>query len=410
MSIFKKLFLSFLLASSLVASDFSASGKLSFWYASYDKQIQTGETKEQNLYITNLQINTDYKKDNFYFQSTIFGYIYETQENKQMSNTNYYKPFDKSDIFFRSLYMSYNINQNLTIGAGVLPFSNSAPIKYTDDYIQDGEGINILNNNTLTSIFIKYEIGNSRTIVGIGTIDDILVNTGNYVDEVLEEDSYTVFIINTYNYNKFELISEALYTDMSYEGIAISEIYLLGFNFAWDDSEDSGLSLYGSVGLSLYDNHNTEAKNRIFTNALKENAPYGDYIMSKNPDSFAIENKKYYGGSHLFGARKDFSISTQEFFVNAEWFHTYGDWSSGNQGNIYFPKNNQMYSIRDDSYYINTGWVINDNTQLRLVYSYLEFKETGKIGGLMSTVPTKDYISEAFTKVEIIRVIFTYKF
>jgi len=406
----KKIILILLLTVTFLQAEFSISGKSSTWYANYKKEMVQGEDKTSDFYTTNLQLNVDYKKDNFYFQSTLFGYIYDTESGKEMQSANYYKGFEKKDLFFRSLYMSYKVTPNFSVGAGVLPFSNSAPIKYNDDYIQDGEGINILNDAALTSAFLKYEIENSRTIVGIGTQDDILVPLGNYLLELVQEDSYTAFIINTYTKDKLEFVSEFLYTNMKYETIELSEIYLLGFSAAWDDSEESGYSVYGAIGGSIYDNHNTKAKGAIYSNTLGDKAAYGDYISAQSPDNFAIENKKYYGGSHLLGARKDFSIGREEFFINAEWFHTYGDWSSGNQGNIYLPKNNQMYNIRDDSYYLNAGYIINNDAQFRVSYTYLEFEEMGKIGAPAVTVPSEDFIGKGFYKAEIIRVIFTYKF
>jgi len=387
------------------------SGIMNIGYGHAEKNFSNKENETKEIYTSNLQLNADYETNDFYFQSTLFGYVYTMPNNQKAHLINYHDGYEKQDVFFRSLYGSYKINQNLSVGAGYLAFSNSTPSKYNNDYIQDGEGIYMLNDNTLAAVFAVYKEGNSRTIVGIGTIDETFINTGMYIDDALRQGgAYTIFAINTYKYERFTFTSEFLYNSLTYEKKDLSDIYQVGFATAWDDSENSGWSLYNVLGASIYDNHNEDAKEEIFKNVLGPKAKYGDYIMAKYPNNFAIENKKYYGAAMLWGFRKDFDIDRQEFFVTAEWFHTFGDWTSGNQGNIYLCQDNQVFNIRDDSYYATLGYIINDQATVKFVYTYSEYNEKGKIGAPASTVDTEDYIGPQINKIEIIRFIFSYKF
>ncbi len=81
-------------------------------------------------------MNIDYNNGNFHFQATPFAYKYGTNSNEPIKYRNWSEPFDSYDVWFRSLYATYTVG-NWSIGAGVLPFSNSSPTKFNDDYIED---------------------------------------------------------------------------------------------------------------------------------------------------------------------------------------------------------------------------------------------------------------------------------
>ena len=392
-------------------NNYNISGILNLGYGHLEGNILNEHNKQKELFSTNLQVNLDYKTDKLYFQSTLFGYAYKMPNGEKVKLMNYYEPYHEYDIFFRSLYVSYKINDNYSVGVGFLPFSNSTPSKYSNDYIQDGEGIYMLNDNTLLSLFSVYTTENSRTIIGIGTIDNTFVNVGNYIDDSLRQGgSLTIFAINKITSGKFTVTSEFLYNYLTYEKKDLSDVYQVGIATEWDDSENSGWSFYNVLGTSIYYNHNEDAKEEIFKNTLGPKAEYGDYIMAKHPDNFAIENKKYYGAAMLWGFRKDFDIGKYEFFTSAEWFHTFGDWTSGNQGNIYLCRDNQTFNVRDNSYYITLGQTFSDTATVRLAYTYLEYNERGKIGAPASTVDTKDYIGTQVNRIKIIKIMFSYKF
>ena len=271
----------------------------------------------------------------------------------------------------------------------------------------------MLNNDSLTDFLIRYKKETSYTIFGIWTLENIsVIPDGNYIDSSLKKDERTFFLIHRNNFEKFENTFEILYNEMKYERKSLASIILLGANFSYDDSEDSGLSIYSSFGVSSYINHNEGAKKEIFKNILNKNVNEGNALISQFHDSFCFDkNKVYYGGATLFGIRKDFDLFMTDFFVNAEWFHTFGDWSSGNQGTPYDKKINQTFNIIDNSYNAILGWQINSSSLLRIEYTYLEYLKTGKIGAPAITVDNKKFISpNQIRKVEMFQLFYNYTF
>jgi len=407
-------YLVFSLSLNLYANEFAFSGKFQGSYSSVKKETPYRKPPKdlKGMINTNLQLSTDYNGDNFNFQSSV--YMYHTKiigNAPRVNNQNYIEGFKNDDIIFRSLYLSYKITENLSLGLGIVPFSHSSTTEFNSDYTQDGEGIYMLNDSVLTAMFGVYKTQNSKTTFGIGTFDDLILPTGLYINEgVSDGGSFTYFIINKLEYNKWKIMNEFLSSHLVYEKKSLADAFNIGTSVIYDDSENSGLSLYGVIGMSVYANHNKDAKEAIYKNTLGPKAPYGDFIKSAHPNNFAFDNKTYYGEATLLGFRKDFSLFREDFFINAEWFHTFNDWISGNQGNMYFPKNTQMSNVRNDSYFLNLGYNINNFNTIRMSYSILEFNEEGKIGNPSATLPSEDYIGVSIKKASIFRVVYDFKF
>ena len=398
-------------AEEIEESNFNVSGKIMSYYSKVDYTMSDDSKKDMELYYVSTQLNIDYSNDNFYFQVTPYVYGYDTDSGNQVKTPANEVPYEKTDIFLRSLYMSYTINA-WTAGIGVLPFSNSMPMKYSDDSIQDGVGLNTLNDNVLLSVFGIYSTENSKTIFGVGTMNQDIIDTGNYISDYLRDETEVYFVINTYDHEKWSFTNELMYIDMKYETKDLSVIYLYGLGVSWDDTAESGLVLYNVAAVSMYQNNSTNAKDEIYTNVFGD-VNTGNALQGAYPDSFAIDNDTYYGASNLLGLRYEMDCLPLETFINIEWFHTMGDWTSGNQGNIYNGKINQQYGIRDNAYYFNFGVLTSKNSLLRFTYSYLEFDEYGQVGAPASTIQAEDFMGgnkTVRTKVEAIHVIFTYKF
>lgn len=398
-------------------SNFNVSGKVMSYYSSvlYDKA--DGSSNTEDIYYVSTQLNLDYSYDGFYFQATPYVYTMDTSSGDKIKNVTMGEPYDKNRLFFRSLYMSYT-HGDWTFGAGILPFSNSVPMKYSDNSIQDGVGLNTLNDNDLSAVFGIYKTENSKTIFGVGTMEELIAPTGEYISENLKEDTNIYFIINTYEQDKWTFTNQLMYVDMKYNKEDLSEVFLYGLGVSWDDTAESGLVVYNVAGASMYKNNSINAKDEIYTELFSENQygldgiTYGNMVEATYPDSFAINDETYYGASNLLGFRYEMDHLPLETFINVEWFHTFGDWSSGNQGNLYNGKINQGFNIRDNAYYINYGILTSKNSLLRFTYSYLEFEEFGKIGAPASTLSAEDFLGgkPVRKKLEAIHVIFTYRF
>ena len=418
----KKIILGSILLCSILFSDsmkedslkdnFKSSGVIKTYYSNINIDKTDGSTQKIQMYYTSAQLNFDYTNDSFHFQATPYVYIYDTTDHKEIKNPVVSDLYSKSKFFFRSLYMSYSY-EDFSIGTGILPFSNSVPMKYSDNSIQDGVGLNTLNDNDLLAIFGTYKTSNSSTIFGVGElVDDRVVPTGDYIDESLKEDTLIYFLINTIDNDKWTFTNELMHIDMKYNKKDLSKVWLAGVGASWDDSMDSGVVFYDVLGGSIYDSHASNAKDEIYTEKFGSLAK-GNYLESVFPNSFAMKDKTYYGASNLLGLRYEIDALPLETFINIEWFRTFGDWTSGNQGNIYNGKINQMFNNRDNSYYVNYGILTSKNSLLRFTYSYIEFNESGKVGAPASTIKSEDFFggnTVVRKKVEAIHVIFTYRF
>jgi len=396
---------------SIEDNNFNVSGKISSYYSKVVFTKSDDSKSDMSMYYMATQLNIDYSNNNFYFQATPYIYGYDTSNGNKIKSPNNEVPYKKTDIFFRSLYMSYTI-EAWTVGVGVLPFSNSMPMKFSDDSIQDGVGLNTLNDNTLMAVFGIYTTENSKTIFGVGKMDQDMLETGNYISDYLRDETEIYFVINTYEHEKWSFTNQIMYINMKYDSKDLSDIYLYGLGVSWDDTAESGLVIYNVAAGSMYQNNSTNAKDEIFTNVFGDTST-GEATQKAYPDSFALDNNTYYGASNLLGLRYEMDLLTLETFINVEWFHTMGDWTSGNQGNIYNGKINQMFNIRDNAYYLNFGILTGKNSLLRFTYSYLEFNEVGKVGAPASTIPAEDFMGGnkvVVKSAESIHIIFTYKF
>ena len=406
-----------ILFSNINADDnFKFTGKIDSYYAEYKAEKNDGVQKNNSSLYNSLLLNLSYNYNNFYFQMSPMIYYFDSKDDLKAKTR--YEPFNNKDFFFKSFYISYTV-KNITLGAGVLPFSDVFPGKYSGEGYQNGVGLNPINDNDLTSVFLQYKSLNSTTIFAVSTLDDVLVPTGDYIEETLTEDTMVYSIINDYKVNdEINMVTELMYIDMKYDGKDLSEIMLGGVGLSWDDSMNSGFVFYNVLSGSIYKNKSTSAESEIYNNLFSDNSygltpeQMGAYLNSTYPNSFAINDDYLYGASNLFGIKYEMDYFPIDTFINVEWFHTMGDWTSGNQGNPYTTKHNQVWNIRDNSYYIEFGIVPLKNTTIRASYTYMEYEEVGKIGAPADTIDPDEFLGgrPVVIKDQIIHLIFTYRF
>jgi hypothetical protein len=382
-------------------------GTLNLFFADIHKTKKNPQLENYNEKISynSLQLNVDYFKDNFYFSMAPYVYIYYTESGNEVRNGNHPNPFVDRDFFFRSLFASYTMG-NITIGGGVLPYSNSYPMQYSMDYYQDGEGLSILGDIDPLALFIKYQINDDHKLVlSAGYSDTGFISQGDYFNWHNIEDSYGVSLTQTIHDGKFKYLNDFRFMNLKFDGIDMAKLYSFGTGILWDDAEYSGWSIYNSFGVSIYKNNNTNAQEAI----LKATVGYTPAKRAKFPDSFAFDNKTYTGAANLFGVRKDLDIFELDSFLNVEWFHTFSDWESANKGSPYNSNCTQVSNIRDNSLYVNYGVRINELTTFKINYTYLQYDEFVKVGA-PSSVDTLNSFGPQRTYTEIIKASFTYKF
>ena len=384
----------------------SATLNINYGDISY-KINKKGNSSDKAIY-SNLQVNYDYYYNRLHFQMTPYMYFYDTQDGKKLRNGNKNLPYKKEDIFFRSFYISYLITNTTSIGVGILPFSNSNFLDYENNFINDGEGLSMLNDSNLMSIFFRTKINNTKIVGGVGMLNSFMP-MGSYQLESMRKGTTTLFLTSDTYFNKnnnLRMINEILYSNIKYNNkYNISKLYLLGTGLSYDDSLNTGLVYYGTFGISIYKNNNIDAKESI----LKTNK-IPNYIYKNYPGQFDFNNKTYIGAAYLLGIRKDFDIFKHDFYINLKWFHTYNDWTSANIGSPYNVSFNSTYNVRNNAYFAQIGLNINSKSSIGFSLEKIEVKKISKVGATMDTIPYKDSIFPLPHEVNILKIKYIYRF
>jgi hypothetical protein len=381
-------------------SDYTVNGEFNSRYNVQKENIMNAENNEKTSIINTLQLTAKYTKDNFRVVAVPFYFNPNVQKDNKEPNK-----YDTSEFFFRSLYMTYKMG-DLKIGAGVLPFGNGFPFEYSKHGEEDGMGLSIMSEIDPLSAFISYNFGNNKILAALSQVDTKFIPSGNYTAKDIEKGSNGWIAIHEYNNGRFKMRNEVLYNDIKYNGKGtIAELYVAGTGMAWDDSENSGITIYDTFAMSKFTNNSGNFKQEIF-----EREGINPFAELMFPDNFSFDiGKTYRGSANLFGIRQDFDLFGKEQFVNFEWFKTQGHWASAHRGTPYTGNGNQNYKVRDNSYFVNYGLSITKDILMRVNYTYIEFKETGSIG-FGHTIPTETYIGEQKDKAEIYNIEFSYRF
>jgi hypothetical protein len=379
-------------------------------FQSYITQIdRTTERSDLNnpheVYNLNaLQLNLSYENDGFFFNATPYAYFYKTESDEKVFNNNI-GSFDKEAIFFRTLYASYTIGDT-TYGAGLLPFSNSFPMQYKTDYLQDGEGLSIISDlEPLAAFMIHYFSDTHRMLLGIGMIDTTIIPAGDYVNENMIDKTYGLFLTQTLTYDTIQIINDIKYSQMYYEKKHGGDLFSAGTGIAWDDAEYSGWSIYNLFAISYYKNNSTNIKNEM----LSDMPQVTPGVLNKFSSSFHFDDQTYKGAANLIGVRKDFDLFGIDTFLTAEWFHTFDDWESVNKGSIYQANTKYISNIRDNAYYITLGLRLWDASMFRINYTRMEFDEVVNVGAPNST-PVKAAFGKQISKTQLLQFSYSYRF
>ncbi len=385
-------------------SNWDVSGEFKTRAFNIKKNILNRPNYDDDGIYSSLQSNIRYNKDNFSFMVTPYAHISKTKSNEPCKNMNFSKPFESNDFFFRALYISYKID-NTSYGIGIIPAGNGFPMQYSSDYYSDGEGLSILSDGNPLSLFVKHKINDNNNIISsIGTQDSGVIPNGHYITEDMKEDTKNLMIIHNYDNDKFHMKNEILHLHAYYKGTHMVTNTLLGTGMSYDDSEYSGWTVYNSIGLSYTDSHSSNIKNQL----LKDKG-ISQQAYNNNLESFDFSDSTHTGASSLLGARKDFETFGNDSFLNFEWFHTFGDWVSGNRGAPYTGNCNYISNIRDNSYFVNYGYRLGKDMFMQVNYTYLEFDKMTVIGSPAS-ITTSEFMGPQRDSTEITKISFSYKF
>jgi len=388
-------------------SKWKVSGEFKNRIFNIKKEKQNRENYDETGDFASLELKIRYKNNNFGFN--VVPYIYKSKMtgDSKLKNSNFYEPFESEDFFFRGLYGTYNFTPNFLAGFGIVPMGNGFPMEYTKDYVSDGVGLSIMSDIDPLGLFFNYKINQEQSLFfSLSQIDTMGIPAGTYVVDQIKDKTKGFAVLHKYNNGKIKTTTEYVYTDVYYTDIKISTTSAFGFGIAYDDSENSGWTIYDTVGVSYIKNNSSKAKDIMMKDG---NIPTGTDLAY--PSSFNWgTGERQTGAANLLGIRKDFETFGTDSFLNFEWFHTEGDWISSNVGAPYTGNCNQIYNIRNNSYFINYGYRLGKNMFMQLNYTYLEFDDAQQVGGMGTTVPQNEFIGIQRVNTEITKLIFSYKF
>jgi len=362
--------------------------------------------EETGNYIS-LEMKIKYHYKNFRFNAVPYAYKTGTKSSKNNENANFHKLFNSQDLFFRGLYISYNLSPKILVGMGIVPMGNGFPMEYTKDYMSDGEGLSILSDIDPLGIFFKFKINeNHKILVNFSQTNTLNIPSGMHAIPHLIDNTKGMAVIHKFSKGKIHATTEYIYANTYYTKHKIAESNTIGFGIVYDDSEFSGWSIYDSIGFSRIKNLSNNAKFEMLADSEID-----PKMVKTAPSSFNFGTGKIQlSAANLLGIRKDFETFGNESFINFEWFHTKGGWLSSNVGAPYTGNCTQLFDIRNNSYFINYGYRLGKSTFMQINYAYLESKEALQIGGVGSSLSQEEYIGIQRKKTEITKIVFSYRF
>ena len=312
----KLVFIYILILTNINAYTINTSGKLVYFLS--EMQIKD---KSDNINLISSQINNDIYYDDIYFESAITAYAYESKSGNRIYNCSIGEAFEKFDISLRSFYISKRL-ENISFGLGIVPLSQASYTKYSSNMVKQGDGLSILHNIDLLSLYYKtYNDKGSFNVVFSKDYD--WVPTNLYTPKT-ERNSTYMFFINEYN----NVITE----------------------FVYNRHNDKKLNLIG-IG---------------YSKCINSTNLYGSFGYSKT----TIE-KSYYGSAIELGIRRDFDIGFRDSFINFEFFKTFNDWNSLNKGSLIENNYNTIFNNKE-SYISTVGINVNKDLLISIDFSHSE--------------------------------------
>ena len=357
----KKLILMLIMVSiSFASGTHKIKGEIDTSYIIVDRKHKIKDFYNE-MWFSNAKLRYEYKNEGFTFKTMPFVTHY-TSEQGPIFNGNIMNEFDQDEFFFKELYASYTTG-NHTFGAGLLPFSDNSFIEFQDDYIKKGEGLSTIIEMDFMNLFYMYKLNDEVDFkAGIGKINALdFIPRAKYTTEAAEDSNFAWAVLDQ-NYEKWKFYSQFIYADGKYNKKKAFDAYLFGQGVAYDDTEYSGLSVYGIGALSVFDGK----QSNIYKDQMEDfGMPAG--MENMFPDNFDTQDEILIGGSVLAGIRKDFDLNWM-WFVNFEHFHVFGDWFSGNSGIPYRGNCSTMLNVRDYSNMIAIGTEPRKHLQLKVFF------------------------------------------
>jgi len=307
------------------------------------------------------------------------------------------------EIYFESLYMSYNIYSDWYITGGIIPFTNGSYSEISELDYQKGTGLIKIIDTPLEALFImkKGKLLNTDTIfrAGYGIYGCTGIPISSKVDEHSNgTDGYylTYDMYKNYDSLKFNYYHVDLKYDDNPHGYV--NMYSVGFNKYFIKQ---GINIFGTFG---YD----ENKLNLSNSAVKKKI--NPMYLYAFPKAFNFEdNVETHGYLYNIGASKDIdSTLVESYNIGISYTYTSDNWYSLTN-NSYTDEMNFRFMNGDNIY----GWATTKftrNIALKVFYGIMNNRNAKVIGNSTMSVDFKESPRKFVTRIERygLKLIFKY--
>ena len=285
------------------------------------------------------------------------------------------KTYLQTGYQINSLYATVNIGDHVSLYHGAIPFKGGRFSEIKDPTINGGNGLAIINNQVYSSNFISIhgEDSDSKYSFIAGKSEFNMKNHYNGLTYKNEGSSGT-YLIGKYESGKhfYEVDYYTMKINMD-EVTDYARLTIGGLGYIYDDSLESGVTLYTNIGMSSISEDVVRLMNSYGITSAGAVNYYKNTLKAHTTDT---KNVQGYAG--LFGANYEFEGLGKTFNVGAEIFMTRGGWVSANHG-VAFLGDHSWYATR--------------NGTEAIVYAGCDITQKLRVSGKYSRTESKDVVN-----------------
>lgn len=330
-------------------------------------------------------INID---DNIKISSTIGYYANSKYVNKDKDLGEVWLSEDRSNIFIEKLYAQFKLYEyndwKLSFAYGIIPLTGGNIKKFsTQDEIQ-GNGLFTLIDLNLQGGFII--LSNENNIFKVGKNywkkdnwqhDEKLIEANNNTDGT--------FIFYEYHNDKHTIELDYIDANVQYKGYKMADAQMYGLGYSYDDSIENNTIYYGILGYSVWDSSMMDVLNSGVFGSTTNSIKWANKNMSQYYD---FNNGKKDGASLLLGLKYYTEIMTKETDIGFEYFCTSKEYSSFNNGSLFYNDYGFWRRRGTDIYTIYADLKITKNLIASIKTSFVKNGYTAKNGSIAGVTDT----------------------
>lgn len=309
----------------------------------------TEESKDNSIsqkYAYNNRVDVNYKFAEFHSDIELYKIKDEPDKMKNISlpyidKSSSNKTDLEENFQINSLYGVINLGDYVSIYHGAIPFRGGKFSEIKDQTVNGGNGLPIINNQVYTSDFVsfhssKYSDYDFSFIIGNSKFE----SKNNYNGLLTKNDqSSGTYLIGKCESGKHFFEVDGYDMNVKIESLDYARLQILGFGYIYDDSTNSGFTLYTNLGISnISENVEGLLDLHHISNYMRS------YLAAHGAETHNTKDIKGYAG--LFGVNYEFDALGVTFNIGDELFLTRNGWVSANSG-VAFLDEHSYWAVRD---------------------------------------------------------------